>query len=346
MGPAPSGLPRTRIRVPLHGHLDPDPDPAVAGDQQLDRLAQGSALAVPPRHRRARAPPLRRQLHAPLRHRADRRPHRGADAADALPRVPALPARVLRPPCDGPGALARDERPLPDPLLHRLGARAGHAERDDDHRHGHRARGRQSEARPLHRRGDAADHGARAAVRAPRLADLPPGAGAEGRRDGGCGRGRGRDRDGAGVRPRGRRPRAVRRPSRGGARHRAAAGRRRGAAPAGAVLPPVALDCSGRLLRRHTGDQRRPRHRPVRPVRDAAAPARLAARGARLDHEPRAARARVGRPQLRLARGNPAAAGARRAEAAADGRARRALRGGAVRLRRRKSTCCTTSTCR
>ena len=42
------------------------------------------------------------------------------------------PARVLRPPRHRAGAVARDERPLPDPLLHRLGPRAGDAERDDD----------------------------------------------------------------------------------------------------------------------------------------------------------------------------------------------------------------------
>ena len=59
-------------------------------------------------------------------------------------RVPALPARVLRPPRDRSGALARDERPLPDPLLHRLGARAGDAEPDDDRRRGDRARARRT----------------------------------------------------------------------------------------------------------------------------------------------------------------------------------------------------------
>ena len=120
---------------------------------------------------------LRRQLLAPLRDRAHRHPHRGADARAALPRLPALPARVLRPARDRPGALARDERPLPDPLLHRLGPRAGGAEPDDDRLGGHRARARQPAARALHRGRDAADHRARAALRAPRVAALARGAG-------------------------------------------------------------------------------------------------------------------------------------------------------------------------
>ena len=87
-------------------------------------------------------------------------------------------------------------------------------------------------ARAVHGGGDAADHRARAPVRAPRLADLAAGAGAQGRRHRGGGRGRRRDRDGAGVRPRGRRARPLRRQGRGGPRHRAAPGRRRGTAPA------------------------------------------------------------------------------------------------------------------
>ena len=83
-------------------------------------------------------------------------------------RLSPLPARVLRPARDGAGALARDERPLPDPLLHRLGARAGDAEPDDDRRRRDRARDRQPAARALHRGRDAADHRARAALRAAR----------------------------------------------------------------------------------------------------------------------------------------------------------------------------------
>ena len=78
-------------------------------------------------------------------------------------------------------------------------------------------------------------------------------------------------------------------------------------APARALLPAVALDRRRRLLRRAAGDRRPSVDRPVRALRDAAAPARVAARGARLDHEPRPARARVGGSQLRLARGDRAA---------------------------------------
>src|SRR5205807_379847 len=74
------------------------------------------------------------------------------------------------------------------------------------------------------------------------------------------------------------------------------------------LLPAVALDRGRRLLRRPAGDLREPLDRPVRPLRDPPPPARLAARGARLDHEPRPARARVRRPQLRVARGHRAAA--------------------------------------
>ena len=119
----------------------------------------------------------------------------------------------------------------------------------------HRARDRQPAARPLHGRRDAADHRARAALRAPRLAALAPGAGAERRRDGGSRRGRRRNRDGAGVRPRGRRPRPLRRQGRARARHRAAPGRGRGEAPARPLLPAVALDRGGRVLRRPAGDR-------------------------------------------------------------------------------------------
>ncbi len=188
---------------------------------------------------------------------------------------------------------------------------------------GDRARARQRAARALRGGRDAADHGARAALRAAGVADLAPGAGAQGRRHRGGRRGGRRDRDGAGVRPRGRRPRPLRRARRGRPRHRARAGRRRGAPPPGPLLPAVALDRRGRLLRRTPGDRRPPLDRPVRAVRDAAAPARLAAGGARLDHQPRAARARLGRPQLRLARGDRAAAGAGEPAAAARRAARR-----------------------
>ena len=103
----------------------------------------------------------------------------------------------------------------------------------------------------------------------------------------------------------------------------------------GPLLPAVALDRGRRLLRRPAGDRRPSLDRPVRPLRDAPAPARVAARGARLDHEPRAARARVGRPQLRVARGDRAAARAEGSAAPARRPARRALRGRPLRVRRR-----------
>ena len=98
---------------------------------------------VPRPDRRARGAPLRRQLHAPVRDRADRDRRRGAAARDALPRVPDLSARVLRPARDRRGDLARHERRLSRPLLHRLGRRPGDPERDDDRRRRDRARQRQ-----------------------------------------------------------------------------------------------------------------------------------------------------------------------------------------------------------
>ena len=114
----------------------------AAGDRRRDRplTTSASALAVHRGDCRARGAPLRDQLQPPLRDRADRRPDRGADARAPLPRLPPLPARLLRPARDRAGALARDERPLPHPLLHRLGARAGDAEPDDDHRRRDRPR--------------------------------------------------------------------------------------------------------------------------------------------------------------------------------------------------------------
>ena len=62
------------------------------------------------------------------------------------------------------------------------------------------------------------------------------------------------------------------------------------------------------LLRRARRDRRQAHDRRVHALHHAAAPARLAARGARLDHQPRPARGRLGRAQLRLARGDRAAA--------------------------------------
>ena len=76
----------------------------------------------------------------------------------------------------------------------------------------------------------------------------------------------------------------------------------------GAYLPGPALPADGVDRRRASGLRRARRHprrpddRRVLPLLLAAAPARLAARGARLDHQPRPARDRVGVAQLRLAR--------------------------------------------
>ena len=54
--------------------------------------------------------------------------------------------------------------------------------------------------------------------------------------------------------------------------------------------------------RRARGDRRQPDDRRVHALRHAAAPARVAARGARLDHQPRSARDRRGLAELRVAR--------------------------------------------
>ena len=330
-----TGRARPLARVLLHADLDRDPGADAARGRPRDRLAFARALAVHRRHRPARRPALPRELLAPLCDGAHRHPHRSAHARAAVHGVPPLSPRVLRPARHRPGALARDERPLPHPLLHRLGPRARHAKRDDDLRRGHGARAREPTPRALHGGRDAADHRPRTAVRASRVAALPRGAGAEGQRHGGGGRVRRGDRDGAGVRSRRRRPRPLRREGGGGARHGAAPGRRRGEAPAGALLPAVALDRRSRLLRRPAGDRRAPLDRRVRPLRDAPAAARVAARSARLDHEPRPTRARVGGPQLRVARGDPAAARARGTAAPARRAGRRALRGSPLRVRGR-----------
>ena len=83
-----------------------------------------------------------------------------------------------------------------------------------------------------------------------------------------------------------------------------------------------ALSIAAVVLLRRPRRHRRPAHdRPVRPLRDAPAAARLAARGDRLDPRPRPAGARLGRPQLRLARRDRAAA--RAGEPAAPARAGR-----------------------
>ena len=86
-----------------------------------------------------------------------------------------------------------------------------------------RPRPRRPAADALRGRVAAADRVRRQPLRTSRLADLAPGAGAEGRRDGGGRRGRGRDRDGAGLRPRERRAQALRRQGRGRSLRRARA---------------------------------------------------------------------------------------------------------------------------
>ena len=142
-----------------------------------------------------------------------------------------VPARVLRPPRDRRGDLARDERHLPRALLHRLGRRPGDPERADARRRRDRAHDRQREARAHRGRRDAADRGPHLLLRAPGVPDLARGAAQEGPPHRGVGRGRRRDRDGAGVRPRGRRPRPLPRPRRGRAPRDDAAGVGRGALP-------------------------------------------------------------------------------------------------------------------
>ena len=231
------------LRVRLLGALDRDPDRHPACDRRLDRADERpfqAALALPRDRRGARGAPLRAQLHPPLRDGTDRHPRRGADARAALPGLPAVSARVLRPACNRPGRLARDQRPLPHPVLHRLGHDAGHPVGDDDHRDRGRPVLRQRQAGGGRADRDAGGVRARLHVRAQGDADLARGAAAEGRCHRGCGRGRGRDRDGAGVRPRGRRAGALRRKGRARPRRRAAPGSSRGGVPAGPVVPPDA----------------------------------------------------------------------------------------------------------
>src|SRR6478609_5462141 len=137
---------------------------------------------------------------------------------------------------------------------------------------------------------------------------LTPGASAEGRCHRGGRRGGRRDRDGAGLRPRERRARALRREGRGRPFRRARPGHGRSAACARPLLPARTLDRRRRVLRRPRGHPRGHHDRRVRPLRDAAPPARVAARGDRLDPRPGAAGTRFGRPQLRLARRDRASA--------------------------------------
>ena len=103
------------------------------------------------------------------------------------------------------------------------------------------------------------------------------------------------------------------RPCRGGPRRDDAPGGHRGALPAGADLPPLARDRGRPLLRRPRRDRRRHDDRPVHALHHAAAAARLAARGARLDHQPRPAGDGRRLALVRLARLDRAAARARAA---------------------------------
>ena len=126
----------------LQRALAGDSDRHPARDRQLDRTEERPPATRSGRissRSAARRDPLRDQLHAPLCDGAHRHPRRGAHARAPLPGLPALPARVLRPARDRAGRLTRDERPLSDPLLHRLGPDPGRAVADDDRRHQRRA---------------------------------------------------------------------------------------------------------------------------------------------------------------------------------------------------------------
>ena len=179
----------------------------------------------------------------------------------------------------------------------------------------------QRPADALRRARDAADRGPDVPLRPQGVPDLARRAGEEGPPDRGDRRGGRRDRDGAGVRPRGRRPRALHRPGRGRPRRDDAPGRHRGALPARADLPAVARRsppcCTSAAA---TAIDGRPDDRAVHALHHAAAAARLAARGARLDHQPRpagdgrrVALVRLARLDRAAARAGPARASPRRA---------------------------------
>ena len=101
----------------------------------------------------------------------------------------------------------------------------------------------------------------------------------------------------------------------------------------GLLFLPHARDRRGALLRRPRGDRRRADDRGVHALHHAPAPAGLAARGARLDHQPRPARGRVGGAQLRVAGGDRAARRAGRAETAAGRAAAGSVRGRPLQVR-------------
>ena len=115
---------------------------------------------------------------------------------------------------------------------------------------------------------------------------------------------------------------------RGGARHGAAAGGSRGALPPGLYYLPslsIAAVVSSAAAQVIGGDLTLGEFASSTTLLLQLV---LAARGARLDHQPRAARPRLGGPQLRVARGDPAGARAERPRAAPRGRARGPLRAG------------------
>ncbi len=194
---------------------------------------------------------------------------------------------------------------------------------------------RERTARALRRARDAPDRRPDLVLRAQALPDLAPRPGEEGPPRGGDRRGGRRDRDGAGVRPRGRRADTLPRPRRGGTPRDDAGGVRGGVLPPRPPLPAVARDCRRAPLRRARGDRRPADDRRVHALHHAAAPARLAARGARLDHQPRPACGCVGGAKLRVAGRDRAARRAGRAEAAPGRAAAGALRGRSLRVRDR-----------
>ena len=103
----------------------------------------------------------------------------------------------------------------------------------------------------------------------------------------------------------------------------------------GLLFLPAMSIASRAPVRRTRGHRRQPDPRRVLPLLLAAASARLAARGARLDHQPRPARDGVGVAQLRLARADRRDSRAGDAEAAARRPARRPLRGRSLLVRLR-----------
>ena len=123
-----------------------------------------------------------------------------------------------------------------------------------------------------------------------------------------------------------------------GARRHPRAGRRQRALPAGPDGAARVRDRDRAARRRPARDPRRPHDRRVRALQQPAPAARVAARGARLDPQPRAARDRLGLALVRVARGHPAAARAGAPARPAGRAARRPLRWRRCRHSRRWST--------